>query len=706
MQLWPDALVCAYVCHFVFPCVFASGSFARNLSMNNPLLEAHDLPPFDRILPEHVGPAIDVILVENRQAIAALNTVTATWDSVPAVLEDLQDRLDQAWAPVSHLNAVMNSEAWRNAYNEALPKLVAYGTELGQNEDLFRAYEAIERSPDFITFSPARQKTVRNALRDFRLSGIGLSTAKKKRYAEVVEKLAELTSKFSDNVLDATQAWELLLPDSARLHGLPDSALELLASLAKQKEQSGYRVTLDFPSYLAVMTYAEDRSLREEVYTAYVTRASNQGPQAGQFDNSEFLDEILRLRHEEAVLLGYKNYAEVSLVPKMADSPQDVMEFLADLAKRTQMGAKKEWLELCEFAQKNQGIGDVQSWDVTFVSEKLKEVKYAISQEMLRPYFPAPTVISGMLRIAENLLNLKIHERHGVVKWHKDVTYYEILEGGSVIASFWLDPYARSHKRGGAWMADCRVRRRRRNGDLQKPVAFLTCNFNPPVDGKPALLTHDEVTTLFHEFGHGLHHLLTRIEVAAVSGINGVAWDAVELPSQFLENWCWEPEALALMSGHIESGEPLPDVLLEKMLAAKNFQSGLMMLRQIEFAAFDMEIHALNSIRPGDVQKTLDAVRERVAVIKPPAFNQFQHGFSHIFAGGYAAGYYSYKWAEVLSSDAFSRFEEEGVMNAAVGKSFRETILAAGGSRDALELFVAFRGREPKVDALLRHSGL
>jgi len=674
--------------------------------MNNPLLESHVLPPFDRIQPDHVAPAIDVILSESRAVIAALGNAQADWASVPAVLENLQDRLDQAWSPVSHLNAVTNNEAWRAAYNEALPKLAAYGTELGQNETLFRVYEQIAASPAFSAFTAAQKKTVENALRDFRLSGIGLPAEGKQRFAAIVEKLSELSSKFSDHVLDATQAWELLLPNAERLEGLPESAQALLASLAQQKEKSGYRVTLDFPSYLAVMTYATDRALRQEVYTAFVTRASEQGPQAGRFDNSRLIDEILSLRNEEAQLLGYASYAEVSLVPKMARSPQQVMEFLDDLARRTKPGAEKELDELRAFAASDLSIPDLQPWDVTFASEKLKEKKYAISQEVLRPYFPAPKVIAGMLKIAEKLYGLEIHERHDVTTWHADVTCYEISEGGKPVAVFYLDPYARANKRGGAWMADCRVRRRLPNGSLQNPVAFLTCNFNPPVDGRPALLTHDEVTTLFHEFGHGLHHMLTRIEVAAVSGINGVACDAVELPSQFFENWCWEPEALAIISSHVDSGEPLPADLLEKMLAAKNFQSGLMMLRQLEFAAFDMEIHALPEIKPGSVQAVLDGVRARVAVIKAPAFNRFQHSFSHIFAGGYAAGYYSYKWAEVLSSDAFSRFEEEGVMNPAVGCSFRDTVLAQGGSRDALELFVEFRGREPKVDALLRHSGL
>ncbi|MDF2446909.1 MAG: oligopeptidase [Moraxellaceae bacterium] len=678
--------------------------------MNNPLLESHVLPPFDRIQPEHVAPAIDAILSENRAAIERLvqqeQAHTISWESVPAVMEHLQDRLDQAWAPVSHLNAVMNSEAWRAAYNEALPKLAAYGTELGQNEELFRVYETLEKGDGFAHLAAAQQKTIRNALRDFRLSGIGLSEEKKQRFAEIAERLAELCSRFSDNVLDATQAWDLVLPDATRLGGLPESALGLLAALAQQKEQDGFRITLDFPSYVAVMMHADDRALREQVYTAYVTRASDQGPQAGRFDNSSLINEILALRHEQAQLLGYASFAEVSLVPKMARSPQEVTDFLDDLAKRTRPGAQKELAELREFAKNELGIADLQPWDVTYASEKLKQKKYSISQEMLRPYFPAPRVIAGMLKIAETLYGLSIRERHDRVTWHPDVTYYEISENGEVVASFYLDPYARAHKRGGAWMADCRVRRRLADGSLQKPVAFLTCNFNPPVDGKPALLTHEEVTTLFHEFGHGLHHMLTRIEVAAVSGINGVAWDAVELPSQFFENWCWEPEPLGLIASHVETGAPLPKELLEKMLAAKNFQSGLMMLRQLEFALFDMRIHALDMVGTGDVQQVLDEVRRTVAVIQPPAFNRFQHSFSHIFAGGYAAGYYSYKWAEVLSSDAFSLFEEEGVMNAEIGRSFRETILAQGGSRDALELFVEFRGREPKVDALLRHSGL
>ena len=674
--------------------------------MSNPLLESYTLPPFDRLLPEHVVPGIDTILAENRAAIAELGSAPATWEAVPAVLEQLQDRLDHAWAPVSHLNAVMNSEAWREAYNGTLPKLAAYSTELGQNEALFTVYEALEKSRGFADFNQAQQQSIRYALRDFRLSGIGLPADKKKRFADIQEKFAELSSGFADSVLDATQAWGLCLDDDSRLGGLPDSAKGLLAALAQQKDQSGYRITLDAPSYLAIMMHAEDRGLREAVYIAYVTRASDQGPQAGRFDNSARMVEILRNRQEMAALLGYANYAEVSLVPKMAETPRQVIDFLNDLALRTRSGAERELAELRAFARDELGLVELQSWDVAFASEKLKEKKYAISQEQLRPYFPAPKVINGMLKIAEILYGLEIHERHDINVWHDDVTYYEISEHGEVVASFYLDPYARENKRGGAWMADCRVRRRGADGKLQKPVAFLTCNFSPPVDGKPALLTHDEVTTLFHEFGHGLHHMLTRIEVAAVSGINGVAWDAVELPSQFHENWCWEPRALELISGHVETGAPLPEDLLDKMLAAKNFQSGLTMLRQLEFALFDMELHQRTEFGPDTVQQVLDSVRARVTVLTPPAFNRFQHGFSHIFAGGYAAGYYSYKWAEVLSADAFSRFEEEGVMNPETGRHFRETILAQGGSRPAQELFAEFRGRAPAVDALMRHSGL
>lgn len=683
-----------------------SPGLLMEIPMLNPLLDTADLPAFDRIRPEHVQPAITALLQENRAAIAALAHAPSHWETVPAVLEELQDRLDRAWAPVAHLNAVMNSEAWREAYNQALPALSAYATELGQNEMLFRHYQALAEAPEFAQLDHARQQAIRHALRDFQLSGIALPAAEKKRFAEIAAELAELSARFADQVLDASQAWELLLPDASRLRGLPESALALLAALAEQKQHKGYRLTLDFPAYLAVMTHADDRALRETVYTAFVTRASDQGPQAGQFDNSPVMSALLHLRQEQAQLLGHDHYAALSLLPKMARDADEVDGFLRDLAARSRPGAEKDLAELRAFAATELQLTELMPWDVSYASEKLKEKKYAISQELLRPYFPAPTVLAGMLAIASQLYGISFHERRDVACWHEDVRYYEIHENGAVIAGFYLDLYARAHKRGGAWMADCRVRRRRADGSLQLPVAFLSCNFNPPLAGKPALLSHDEVTTLFHEFGHGLHHMLSRVEVAAVSGINGVAWDAVELPSQFFENWCWEPVALAKISAHVETGTALPPELLEKMLAARNFQSGLMMLRQLEFALFDMAVHRLKQTDSAAIQACLDDVRQQVAVIKPPAFNRFQHSFSHIFAGGYAAGYYSYKWAEVLSADAFSRFEEEGVMNAATGRAFRDSVLAQGGSRDALSLFTEFRGRAPTVDALLRHSGL
>lgn len=673
--------------------------------MSNPLLESHALPPFSRILPEHVVPAIETILADSRARVAELvSQTTPGWDSLPAVMEELDDRLNQAWSPVSHLNAVSNSEAWREAYNACLPLLSAYATEIGQNEVLCGLYRELKEGPVFTTLDQAQQQVVDNALRDFRLSGVDLPAEKKQRYAEIAERLSTLCSKFSDNVLDATQSWKLHLPDELRLGGLPDTARALLAQLARQNDLPGHAVTLDFPSYLAVMTHAEDRSLREEVYTAYVTRASEVGPDAGKFDNSALIEEILALRQEEAVLLGYESYADVSLVPKMASSVDEVVRFLGDLAVKARPYAQKDFAELQQFARERFGLEDLKPWDVTYVSEKLREEKYAISQEQLRQYFPAERVVAGMFDIVTRLFSVEIRKVQADV-WHEDVGYYEILESGAVIASFYLDLYARANKRGGAWMADCRVRRVRAEG-VQKPVAFLTCNFNPPVDGRPALLTHDEVTTLFHEFGHGLQHMLTRVNVAGVSGINGVAWDAVELPSQFMENWCWEPEALALLSGHVESGEPLPQDLLQKMLAAKNFQSGMQTVRQLEFGLFDMEIHRQRGLTIADVQRILNEVRARTAVIPAPAFNRFQHGFTHIFAGGYAAGYYSYKWAEVLSADAFSRFEEEGIFNGATGKAFRDTVLALGGAVNAAEVFRAFRGREPSVEALLRHSGM
>ncbi len=671
--------------------------------MNMLLTDTAALPAFHAITPDQVTPAIDALLAENRTAIASLADQAAPdWSSLPGRLEALEDRLGKAWSLVSHLNAVTNSPAWREAYNTNLPKISAYYTELGQNAALYGSYERLAQSPAFAGFSDAQRQTVENALRDFRLSGVALPEAQKQRFAAIEERLSALSSKFADNLLDATQAWQRPLSE-AELAGIPDSHRALLAQLAQQRGHEGWLATLDFPAYLAVMTHADNRELRQAVYRAYVTRASDQGDKP-EFDNSALMAEILELRHEQAQLLGYAHYAELSLVPKMAESVDKVMAFLHELAERARPAGQRDLSELRAFAAEL-GIADLQPWDTTYVAEKLKQQKLNLSQEALRPYFPAPVVIAGLFSIAETLFGVSITAAEAEV-WADGVTYYEIREHGQLIASFYLDPYARANKRGGAWMANGRSRRRLADGSLQLPIAFLTCNFNPPVDGQPALLTHDEVTTLFHEFGHGIHHMLTEVEISAVGGIHGVAWDAVELPSQFLEHWCAESEGLARMTKHIETGAPLPDDLLQSLLAAKNFQSGLMTLRQLEFALFDLRIHSQPPLSAEGIQRELDAVRAQVSLLPPPSWNRFQHSFSHIFSGGYAAGYYSYKWAEVLSTDAFSRFEEEGIFNPETGRSFRREILAKGGSRPALALFVAFRGREPKIDALLRHTGL
>lgn len=673
----------------------------------NALLNPPALPVFADITPESVEPAIDELLSHYRQRITELAAQTQpTWDSLAAPLENLDDQLNAAWSPVAQLNAVLNSEAWRTAYNACVPKLSAFATEVGQNEDLFRAWQSLRDGPDFAGLSVAQQRAVDNALRDFRLSGIGLPAEEKKQYAEVSQGLSQLTSRFADNVLDATQAWSLHLPDATRLKGLPDNALELLASLAEAKGQAGYRLTLDMPSYLPVMTYAEDRELREEMYTAYATRASEQGPQSGQFDNGPLISEILALRQEQAKLLGFESYAALSLEPKMAESVEQVVTFLQDLAQKARPGAERDLGELRSYGSRHFAIDELRPWDVTFVSEHLKQKQYALSQEDLRPYFPAPKVVNGLFAVAERLFGIQIVPAPELETYHPDVLAYAIQEAGETRAWFYLDIYARANKRGGAWMADARVRRRLPDGSVQKPIAFLTGNFNPPIGGRPALLSHNEVTTLFHEFGHGIHHMLTEVEVAAVSGINGVAWDAVELPSQFMENWCWTAEGLALISSHVDTGEPLPQVLLDKLFAARNFQSGLMTLRQIEFSLFDLEIHRQPGLNFVSMLEVLERVREQTSLLRPPTWNRFPCSFTHIFAGGYAAGYYSYKWAEVLSADAFSAFEEEGVFNAETGERFRRAILAQGGSRPAADLFREFMGRDPSPDALLRHTGL
>ena len=674
--------------------------------MTNPLLNQSGLPDFPHILPSHVEPAIDHLLARNRERIAELldSIDEPTWANLIEPLDEWDDELDRAWSPVSHLNSVMNSDELRDAYNACLPKLSDYATEMGQNEALYSAYRRLADSGQGL--NKAQRKVLENALRDFHLSGIDLPAEKKARYKEVSQQLSQLSSQYSDNLLDATNAWSRHFDDVSALAGLPQSALELSAQIAEQRGQQGWMLTLDYPSFFPVMTYADDRELRREVYEAYNTRASDQGPHDRKFDNSRLMDEILALRHEQAQLLGFANYAERSLATKMAASTDEVGDFLNALARRSKPQAEHELEELREFAA-GLGLDDLQPWDVGYYAEKLRHQRYEISQEELKPYFPETRVIPGMFKVMSRLFDVSFHEVEGVHSWHPDVKFYEVLDPqGQEVAQFYFDLYARPNKRGGAWMGTCQSRLVNSNR-CQLPVAYMTCNFTPPVGDKPSLLTHTEVETLFHEFGHGLHHMLTRIDYPTIAGIHGVAWDAVELPSQFMENFCWQREALALFSGHYETGEPIPDQLFERMLSAKNFQSAMMMVRQLEFALFDFRIHLeYDPAKGGRIYDILNEVREQVAVIKPPAWNRFAHGFSHIFAGGYAAGYYSYKWAEVLSADAFSLFEENGIFDAQTGQSFRDNVLALGGSRDAADLFRAFRGRDPQIDALLRHTGI
>jgi oligopeptidase A len=667
------------------------------------------LPVFSQIEPSQIKARLEQLIAACTADIeAVVKEPNPSWQSLIVALEENSDELGKFWSPVSHLNSVKNSPELREAYESCLPLLSDFSTYVGQHEGLYQAYLKLSQSAEYATLTTAQQKVIQNALRDFKLSGIGLSDEKKQRYGEIQSRSSDLASSFSNNTLDATQAWFKHIEDESLLSGLPEDAKLAAAEAAAQKELSGWVFTLEFPSYIAILTYADNRDLRAELYQAYCTRASDQGPTAGQFDNSAIIEETLALRHELAQLLDFDNAAEESLATKMAESPAQVLEFLADLARRAKPQALQDLAELKAFVKAEFGVDELNSWDVTYYSEKLKQAKYSISDEALRPYFPESKVVPGLFSVLGKLFGIKVQKREGVDVWHPDVSFYDIFDAkGELRGSFYLDLYARAKKRGGAWMDDCQGRRWKADGSLQHPVAYLTCNFNKPVGGKPALFTHDEVVTLFHEFGHGLHHMLTQVDASAVAGISGVAWDAVELPSQFLENWCWQPEALALISGHYQTGEALPKDMLDKMLAAKNFQSALFLVRQLEFALFDFRLHAeYDPALGGRVQHILDDVRQQVSVIVPPRFNRFQHGFSHIFAGGYGAGYYSYLWAEVLSADAFGRFEEEGIFNAAVGQDFLHCILEKGGSAEPMELFKAFRGREPSNAALLRHMGI
>ncbi|WP_166252999.1 oligopeptidase A [Marinobacter salicampi] len=676
--------------------------------MNNPLLTDELLPRFDHVRTEHMEPAIDQILSENRVKIQSLATQEdPSWHTLALPMQGLDDHLNNAWSVISHLNSVMNSDELRKVYKSCLDKLTEYSTELSQNETLCEAYKKLAARDDFSDLSQAQQKAIENTLRDFHLGGVDLPAEDKARYAELKMELADLGNRFSDNVLDATQHWNRHITDADELAGLPETALAGARQAAKQRDLDGYLITLDFPSFHPVMTYCDNRDLRREVYEAFVTRASDMGPDAGTWDNTPVMAEILKRRHALAQLLGFDNYAQRSLETKMARTTDEVLDFLNQLADKSKPVAQKDIEDLKAFARDEHGVDELEAWDIGYYSEKLRQQRYDISPETLRPWFPADKVVSGLFKVTERLFGVQIEAKTDCETWHEDVTAYCISRDGEPVAYFYLDPFARQGKRGGAWMADCRVRWRNLRGHVQLPVAFLTCNFTPPVDGQPSLLTHDEVTTLFHEFGHGLHHMLTQVDVADVSGINGVAWDAVELPSQFLENWCWHPDSLALIASHHETGEPLPQDLLDKLLAAKNFQAGMQLVRQLEFSLFDFRLHAeFTPDAPTNPLDTHRQVRDEIAVIKTPEFNRFPNSFSHIFAGGYAAGYYSYKWAEVLAADAFSLFEERGIFDPETGRSFLENILEKGGSREPMELFKAFRGREPKVDALLRQTGI
>ena len=675
----------------------------------NPLLNFVALPQFSSIKPEHVEQAIDQLLAENRELLKKLLNANQayTWENLIAPLDEAANRLERSWSPVRHLNSVMNSPELRKAYNSCLPKLSEYHTEIGQNEALYQAYLSIRDSAQFAELTVAQQKSIEDSIRGFQLSGVDLDSDKKEQYKKLQQELTQLHSKYEENLLDATNAWTQQFDHVEALKGLPESALAMAEQAAKQRELEGWAITLEFPSYYSVVTYADDRALREEIYRAYVTRASDQGPHAGEWDNTRLMEEILMLRQQGARLLGFENYAEKSLATKMARDSQEVIDFLKDLASRSRPRAEEEFKELSAFAARELGIDQVQPWDVAYASEKLRQSAYDLAQEDLKPYFPVDKVIEGLFNLVERLFGMRIEEVKGIDTWHPDVQFFEIHDTeGNLRGQFYFDLYARQNKRGGAWMDEC-VNRMRINNQLQVPVAYMTCNSSPPAGGKPALFTHDEVTTLFHEFGHGLQHMLTLVDYPDVSGINGIEWDAVELPSQFMENWCWEKEALDLFARHYETGEPMPQGLYDKLVATRHFQAAMMMVRQIEFALFDMMIHVDEErVKQEGIQQVLDDVRQEVSVIIPPDWNRFQHGFTHVFAGGYAAGYYSYKWAEVLSADAFARFEEEGLFNAQVGRDFLHTVLELGGSQKAIDVYTEFRGREPSIDALLRHNGL
>ena len=671
----------------------------------NPLLDFSGLPRFAQIKPEHVAPAIEQLLAENRALIKRFldDKSQPTWDDFVRPMEDANERLSRAWGPVGHLNAVMNSPELREAYNTNLPRITAYYAELGQNLQLFEKFKALHSSAEFDGLSAARKKIIENELRDFRLGGAELPAAQKVRYLALQERQSELSSRFSDNLLDATNDFTLVVEQRGELGGLPEDVLQTAREAADAAGKTGWLFTLKAPSYLPVMQFADKRELRAKMYRAYATRASEFGK--AEWDNTPLMDEIIALRAEEAALLGFANYGELSLAAKMAETPQQVADFMRELAQRARPFAEKDLAELREFARSSLGLAELHSWDIAYAGEKLREQRYAFSEQEVKQYFPEDAVLAGLFKLVETLYGLRIKASSAPV-WHESVRFFDIRDGKNVlVGQFYFDLYARNSKRGGAWMDDV-ITRRRLGDKIQTPVAYLNCNFSAPVGNKPALFTHDEVQTLFHEFGHGLHHLLTEVEDLGVSGINGVEWDAVELPSQFMENFCWEWEVVRHMAKHVDTGEVLPRSLFDKMVNAKNFQSGMQTVRQIEFSLFDMLLHDDFDPDSGTALQLLNEIRRRVAVMFPPDYNRFPNNFSHIFAGGYGAGYYSYKWAEVLSADAYSLFEENGVLSPETGHRFWSEILGVGGSRTALESFTAFRGREPSIDALLKHNGM
>jgi len=688
--------------------------------MTNPLLDFSGLPRFDSVLPEHVTPAVTELLTATRALIARLTaeTAEATWGNFAAPFFDETERFLRAWGVVSHLHSVNDVPEWREAYNANLPEVSRFFAELGQNLGLFQKFKAIQTSAAYAKLGTAQRKIIDNEVRDFRLSGAELAAEVKPRFQQIQEDLAQCSAKFSENLLDATNAFGEFVEDKALLAGLPDDALEAAKEAAEKDGKTGWKFSLHAPSYMPILQYADNRALREKLYRAYATRAAEFGNP--EWDNTALIEKILALRAEEARLLGFSSYAEVSLVPKMAESPAQVTTFLRELAAKARPHAERDLAELRDFASTELGLSELQSWDVAYASEKLRVQRYAFSEQEVKEYFPEPKVLEGLFHVVQTLFGLQIKETN-TSSWNSDVRFFSIADSeGQPVGQFYLDLYARDTKRGGAWMDDAITRRRTANG-IQHPVAYLNCNFTPPLNGKRAVFTHDEVITLFHEFGHGLHHMLTQIDELGVSGIHGVEWDAVELPSQFMENFCWEWRVLSNMTSHVDTGAPLPRALFDKMLAAKNFQSGLQMLRQIEFSLFDLQLH--HDFTPGGKQSVLDllnTVRAEVAVMTPPTWHRFPNSFSHIFAGGYGAGYFSYKWAEVLSADAYELFEEnsqkrasaegthgtQGTLDAETGAHFWREILAVGGSRPAIESFTAFRGRPPSVDALLRHNGM